>query len=46
MAISASDLNHLCHLAKLSPDDASKERIASQITDIISYIVRGKHRRN
>lgn len=38
MAISASDLNHLCHLAKLSPDEATKERLTQQFADIVSYI--------
>ena len=38
MAILTSDLNHLCHLAKLSPDAATKERIANQFTDIVNYM--------
>jgi len=38
MAISASELNHLCYLAKLSPDEATKKRLAHQFADIITYI--------
>ena len=38
MTISASDLDHLCHLAKLAPDNATKERLTSQFTDIVNYI--------
>lgn len=38
MAISASDLNHLCYLAKLAPDEATKERLTNQFNDIVNYI--------
>ncbi len=38
MSISAQELNHLCKLAKLSPDEKTLEKITSQFTDIINYI--------
>lgn len=38
MSISTQELNHLCKLAKLSPDDQTLTKINSQFTDIINYI--------
>ncbi len=38
MAISASELNHLCHLAKLSPDEATKEKLNKQLGGIVNYM--------
>ncbi len=38
MAISSSDLEHICKLAKLSPSDESKQKLESQLADIVNYI--------
>lgn len=38
MALSPEALEHLCHLAKLSPDESSKERLARQCSDILNYM--------
>lgn len=32
------NLNHLCKLAKLSPDEKTLEKISHQFADIINYI--------
>jgi aspartyl-tRNA(Asn)/glutamyl-tRNA(Gln) amidotransferase subunit C len=38
MSLSQSDLEHLCRLAKLDPDDAAKQLFAAQCGDILRYM--------
>ena len=38
MALSPSDLEHLCRLAKLAPEDEIKQLFAAQCGDILQYM--------
>ncbi len=38
MAISSSDLEHLCKLAKLAPDEKNQEKLRGQLVDILNYM--------
>lgn len=38
MSITTKDIDHLCHLAKLAPENSIKEKISFQLSDIMNYM--------
>jgi len=36
--LSASELDHLCRLARLAPDAATRDHFATQCSDILAYM--------
>lgn len=38
MSITTKDIDHLCHLAKLAPESNIREKISTQLSDIMNYM--------